>query len=184
MKTAFLSALAVAGAIGVAFSATTCDLAEIKTTLMANATIAAELTPAAAKCETDTGVDIFAITAFPTKETALKFQLSDKGCSPAINLVTRTVNINTRCTIEVNGTVVIYGDLISDFLAGKTGNESDSGSGSVEAPSESASGSESESESGSSSTASTNSTTTSDAATTALSFVTFGAIAAIAVALR
>ncbi|EGZ20145.1 hypothetical protein PHYSODRAFT_285373 [Phytophthora sojae] len=161
----------------------TCDLAAIKTTLMGNETIADKLTTAADKCEADTGVDIFAIEGFPTKETALEFQQSNDGCNVAINIVTSQANINTRCHIDVNGTMVIYGDLVSDFLTGKTGNESESDSAS-ESLSESASGSESESESGSSSTASSNSTSTSDAPTTTLSLVMYGAVAGIAIALR
>ncbi|GMF30138.1 unnamed protein product [Phytophthora fragariaefolia] len=185
MKTAILSVLALVGAIGASVLGETCNFAAIKTTVMANATVAAALGPAADKCTEDTGVDIFAITAFPTKETAKKFQASNDGCNVAINLVTSTVNINTRCTLTVNGTVVIYGDLVSAFLAGKTGNESDSGSGSVGSTSDSASSSGSESESDASSSSSTSkSSSTSDAATTALSFVTYGAIVAIAAALR
>ncbi|ETL45399.1 hypothetical protein L916_04491 [Phytophthora nicotianae] len=183
MKTAFLSALAVAGAIGMAVMATECDLTSIEDTLLANSTIAAKMTPAQEKCEEDTGVDIFAITEFPTKEVALEIQQSDDGCNVLINLVNGYTNINTQCTLEINGTVVIYGRLISDFLDGKTGNETDSSSDSG-SESESESASSSASESGSSSSSASTSGSTSSASTTALSIVTYGAIAAIAAALR
>lgn len=119
---------AAVGVVCIAVTATQCDLKSIEDTLLANATIKAKMEPAQTKCEEDSGVDMFAITEFPTKETALAIQQSDKGCNILINLINGYTNINTQCTIEINSTVVVYGRLISDFLDGKTGNETDTSS--------------------------------------------------------
>ncbi|KAG6615513.1 Elicitin-like protein [Phytophthora cinnamomi] len=179
MKIAILSALVLAG-VGVSVTATQCDLTAIEAALSSGSSTKANMTASEEPCLEATGYNIFDISSFPTSAQAKKAQLSS-ACSALINIVNGQANVASQCTIEVNGTNVTYGHLISSFLNGKTGNESDSGSGSVEIPSASASGSTSGSVS---KTASSNSTTTSDAATTALSFVTYGAIAAIAVALR
>lgn len=174
-----MSSLAVAGAIALVAPMAPCDLENIEATLLSNSTIAAEVKRSKEQCKQDTGVDIFAITEFLTNATASEFQQSNKGCNILINLVNGYTNVNTQCTIVVNGTEKVYGRLISDFLDGKTGNETDSSSDSA---SESTSASSSASESGSNSSLA--SASTSGSSTTALSIVTYGAIAAIAVALR
>ncbi|CEG42113.1 Elicitin [Plasmopara halstedii] len=174
MKSVLLSGFAVAGAVSLAVSATQCDLKSIKNTLLSNSTIKAKLDPAQIKCSEDSGIDMFAITEFPSKETALEIQQSDKGCNILINLINGYTNINTQCTIQINGTTVTYGRLISDFLDGKTGNETDSVS---------SSGSESESSSSASTFGNSGNSSslpsTSGASTLSLSLVTYGVIAAI-----
>lgn len=136
--------------------------------------------PAQMKCKEDTGVDIFAISDFPTKATALKIQKSDKGCNVVINLVNVYANTDAQCTIEINGINVTYGRLISDFLDGKIGNETDTSSDS----SNEIATISSESESGSTSSSSSDQIITSGASTKVLSLTTCGAITAIAFALR
>ncbi|GMF09560.1 unnamed protein product [Phytophthora lilii] len=183
MKASFLSALAVASAIGVAVTATDCDITAIRTILSTGDKTKTILAANEDECLEDSGYDIFSITTFPTLDQAEAAQGSN-ACSNLVNLVNGQVNIDTQCILQLNGTTITYGKLISSFINGKTGNESDSGSGSVELPSESASGSESESESDSTSASASTSASTSGSATTALSFVTYGVIAAIAAALR
>ncbi|KAG7390421.1 hypothetical protein PHYPSEUDO_007944 [Phytophthora pseudosyringae] len=179
MKVCILSALALLSAVTTGVTGiTTCDVAAIQSSLKASATTNATMSTAQPGCLDDTGYDIFAITAFPTLAQSKKAQASS-DCSRLINVVNGQANVASQCTILVNGTTITYGKLISSFLNGKTGNESDSGSGSVEAPSDSDSGStKSGSNSGSASAS------TSGSAPLALSIATYGAIAAIAIALR
>ncbi|OWZ00357.1 hypothetical protein PHMEG_00028470 [Phytophthora megakarya] len=180
MKTFLVSALALLGAIGLSVTADVCDLTKIHAALVANSNTSSALSTSEPKCLDATGYDIFAnVTSFPTLTQSKKAQKAS-SCSTLINLVNGNANVQSQCTIEVNGTSVVYGHLISSFINGKTGNESDSGSASV-GDSESTSGSESES---GSSNSSAHSSSHSGASTTTLSFVTYGAIAAIAVALR
>ncbi|POM70776.1 Hypothetical protein PHPALM_12735 [Phytophthora palmivora] len=178
MKTSLLSALILLGALGITVTAEgVCDLESIHTALATDVKTKTKLAASEEKCLEDTDYDIFDVSSFPTLAQAKDAQASE-DCSVLINLVNGNANVASQCTIEVNGTQVIYGHLISSFLNGKTGNESDSGSDSAGV---SASASESESESGSNSSSA--SASTSSSSTTALSFVTYGAIAAIAVAL-
>lgn len=178
MKTAFLSALAIT--LGVVYAATKCDLKAIESSLKSDKKTKTAMTTAQTECFEATGYDIFDISVFPTPEQSKDAQLSS-ACSQLVNSVNVQANVASQCTIEVNGTIISYGKLVNAFLDGKTGNESDSASGSVEFSSESESGA-SEDET-SSSLSSSSSTSTSGSAATALSFVTYGAIAAIAVAL-
>ncbi|CAI5700673.1 hypothetical protein KXD40_007094 [Peronospora effusa] len=177
MKTVFVSALAIT--LGVAYAATKCDLTAIESSLKSDRKIKNALRTAQSECFEATGYDIFDISVFPTPEQSKDAQLSS-SCSQLVNIVNVQANVASQCTIEVNGTTISYGKLVNAFLDGKTGNESDSGSGSVEFPSESDSGS-SEDETNSSFSSPTS---TSGSVTTALSFVTYGAIAAVAVALH
>ncbi|KAL3659704.1 hypothetical protein V7S43_015378 [Phytophthora oleae] len=170
MKIVVLSALALIAAV----AATDCDLKAIHDTLSANTTTAAKLSKYEPKCKSDSGYDIFDISkSFPTKKQADKAQDS-ASCSELVNIVNSQANAATQCSITIDGTTVTYGHLISNFLDGRMYNESASGSESA--------GDKSASES--SESASSSGSGASDASTTALSFVTYGAIAAIAVALR
>lgn len=181
MKSLFVPTAALLAAAGVAVLATDCDLKGIQSQLEANATIAGTMSTASEKCLDATGIDIFDIEEFPTKAQVKKAQGSS-GCSTLINILNGNANLNTWvCNITVEGKSVVYGRLISDFLDGKTGNESDSGSGSVELPSDSDSGSSASEESA---TGSDSASKASASSTTALSFVAYGVAAAIAAALH
>ncbi|EGZ20144.1 hypothetical protein PHYSODRAFT_312932 [Phytophthora sojae] len=184
MKTACLSALALAGAIAYS-SAADCDMAKIEGMLYPNASAGL------ASCENATGIDIFAVGTFPTTEQVT--QLSQNvDCADYLNQINQVANSEIQCNVTIEGVPVSFGKLIADFLTGKTGNESDSGSGSIEIPSASASGSV---ESGSAnldssatssgSAASSKSTGSSGAAGAhALSFVGYCVAGAIALALH
>ncbi|CAI5742217.1 unnamed protein product [Peronospora destructor] len=177
MKTAFVFALAIT--LGVAYAATKCDLAAIESSLKSDRETKIAMRTAQTECFEATGYDIFDIFVFPTPEQSKDAQLSS-SCSQLVNIVNVQANVASQCTIEVNGTTISYGKLVNAFLNGKTGNESNSASGSVEFPSESDLGSFEDETSLSFSS----STSTFGSATTAFSFVTYGAIAAIVVALH
>ncbi|KAG7400427.1 hypothetical protein PHYBOEH_005802 [Phytophthora boehmeriae] len=177
MKTVLVSALGLLVALVAAANAP-CDLAAIKTKLEANATTLADVQQAEQKCLDASGINIFNLTTFPTTKQAKAAQGSG-SCSKLVNYINANQNIDSQCTVTLGNKTIIYGRLISDFLDGKTGNESDSGSGSIEAPSDSGS-----SESGSNETSKTPAPSTSGSGATALSFVAYGAIAAIAAALH
>ncbi|KAE9002746.1 hypothetical protein PR003_g18158 [Phytophthora rubi] len=182
MKTACLSALALAGAIAYS-SAADCDMNKIEGMLYPNASAGL------ANCQNATGIDIFAVSTFPTKEQVT--QLSQNvDCADYLNQINQVANSEIQCNVTIEGVPVTFGKLIADFLTGMTGNESDSGSGSIELPSASASGSV---ESGSAkldkstssgSSASSKSTAKSDATGAhALSIVGYCVAGAIALAL-
>ncbi|KAG1688710.1 hypothetical protein DVH05_003147 [Phytophthora capsici] len=169
MKVIFLSALALIAAA----AATDCDLKAIHETLSANSTTKEDLNTYEPQCKDKSGYDIFDLSkGFPTSAQAKKAQASS-ACSKLVNIVNSQANIDTQCSVTFNGTTVTYGHLISNFLDGRTYNQS----AKVTKPEE-------ESDSGSSESASASGSGSSDAPTTALSFVAYGAIAAIAVALR
>ncbi|CAH0476838.1 unnamed protein product [Peronospora belbahrii] len=177
MKTLFVSTLAIT--LSVAYAASKCDLSAIESSLKSDKRTKTTMSTAQPGCLEDTGYDIFDISVFPTLKQSQDAQLSNY-CSQLINTVNGQANVASQCTIEANGTTITYGTLISAFLNGKTGNESDSGSGSVELVNESNSNSFEDD----SSSSTLSSSSTSGSGTTAMSFVTYGAIIAIAAALR
>lgn len=133
MKTAFVSVAAVIAAAAYS-SAADCDMAKIESMLYPNAT------QGLADCENATGIDIFAVSQFPTSEQVT--QLSQNvDCADYLNQINQVANSETQCNVTIEGVAINFGTLIADFLTGKTGNESDSGSGSIEIPSASSSGS-------------------------------------------
>ncbi|GMF30137.1 unnamed protein product [Phytophthora fragariaefolia] len=133
MKTACLSAIALVGAIAYS-SAADCDMNKIEGLLYANAS------EGLANCQNATGIDIFAVSTFPTTEQVT--QLSQNvDCADYLNQINQVANSEIQCNVTIEGVPISFGKLIADFLTGKTGNESDSGSGSIEIPSASASGS-------------------------------------------
>ncbi|KAG7390422.1 hypothetical protein PHYPSEUDO_007945 [Phytophthora pseudosyringae] len=184
MKTAFVSAAALVAAAAYS-SAADCDMAKIESMLYPNAT------QGLADCVNATGVDVFAVSQFPTSEQVT--QLSQNvDCADYLNQINQVANAEIQCNVTVEGVSINFGALIADFLTGKTGNESDSGSGSIEVPSASASGSLAagstvldSSATSSGSTAASKSTGSSGASSAhALSFLAYGVAAAVAMALQ
>lgn len=181
-------ALVVAAYSAVHAETTSCDMSAIEGKLYANGTTGL------AKCASETGVDIFAINEFPTKAEIASI-VNNTGCVNYINQVTQVANtIIYSCTVDVEGQTIVFGELLADFLEGKTGNASESGSGSTISVSDSGSDSASGSESsgvdskGAASTAGstsnhTSSTTKSVATSTTMSSIAAGCIAVISVAL-
>ncbi|RLN13872.1 hypothetical protein BBJ28_00014835 [Nothophytophthora sp. Chile5] len=176
MKTSFLTTLALVNvAAGLAVATAPCNMDAIKEKLPSN------MTTVQTKCESSTGIGIFNMTSFPTKaEVTLLHHNTD--CSMFINAVNTRANSEIDCNVTVDGVSTNYRTLINKFLSGHTGNESDSGSGSVEFPSESDSGSATGNTP--TPTPSTTATVTSGSAASVLSFVAYGAVAAIALALH
>lgn len=187
MKTAigaFLAAAAAALAM-----AENCDLGAIQGSLYPNAT------QGLADCSNATGVDIFAMSEFPTEAQA-EAVFQDRDCVDYYNQINQVANAEIQCTINVGGTDVVFADLITALLTGHTGNESDSGSGSeVEFPeSESGSAEESaasaasdagdDSASGNATAASASSSNAAAGGSNVLSLVSLGAAALIAAALH
>ncbi|RLN80682.1 hypothetical protein BBJ28_00014421 [Nothophytophthora sp. Chile5] len=184
MKTATFSVLAVLGAVAVTvYAVEPCNDSDIEGKLLPNGT------EFRANCLSATGVDVFALDEFPTKDQA-QLLSETRDCVNYLNQINQVANQEIQCETQVGDQTVIFRDLITDFLTGETGNKtevaSESGSGSdVEFPgSESDSGSAgspkkkkkvaSSSDSGSGSEEAgfdNNSTSTSGAATTSLSIV-------------
>lgn len=119
---AFLAATVAALAM-----AENCDLGAIQSALYPNAT------QGLLDCSNATGVDIFALTEFPTEEEA-QAVFQDRDCVDYYNQINQVANAEIQCTINVGGTDVVFAELITSLLTGHTGNESDSDSGSVEFP--------------------------------------------------
>lgn len=189
MKTfASVAAIALVAAAYSAVHAETasCDMSAIEGKLYANGTAGL------AKCASETGVDIFAINEFPTKAEIASI-VNSTDCVNYINQVTQVANtIIYSCTVDVEGQTIVYGELLADFLEGKTGNASESSSGSTISVSDSGSGSEVSSsadgskgstESSAGSSSSHTSTITSFAASTTMSSIAAGSIAILSVAL-
>ncbi|GMF09561.1 unnamed protein product [Phytophthora lilii] len=184
MKTAYLSALALVGAVAYS-SAADCDMGLIESKLYPNAT------QGLADCQNATGIDIFAVGQFPTTEQVT--QLSENvDCADYLNQINQVANAEIQCNVTIEGVPINFGKLIADFLTGKTGNESDSGSGSIEIPSDSASGSmpsgsaDLESSAASSESKASSESTGSNGASgaQALSFVAYCVAATVALALH
>ncbi|KAG6615656.1 elicitin-like protein [Phytophthora cinnamomi] len=133
MKTACLSAIALAAAIAYS-SAADCDMAKIEGMLYPNASAGL------ASCENATGIDIFTVSTFPTTKQVTELS-QNVDCADYLNQINQVANSEIQCNVTIDGVSISFGKLIADFLTGKTGNESDSGSGSIVLPSASASGS-------------------------------------------
>ena len=133
MKTAFVSATALVAAAAYS-SAAKCNLAKIEGLLFSNAT------RGLANCESATGINIFAVSEFPTSEQVTDLS-QNVDCANYLNQINRVANAETQCNITIEGVDINFGMLIAEFLSGRTGNESDSGSDSIEIPSASDSGS-------------------------------------------
>ncbi|CAI5700664.1 hypothetical protein KXD40_007084 [Peronospora effusa] len=129
MKTAFVSAAALI-ATATYSSAAKCNLAKIEGLLFSNAT------RGLANCESATGINIFAVTKFPTSEQVTDLS-ENVGCTDYLNQINRVANAETQCNVTIEGVEINFGTLIAEFLSGRTGNESDSGSDSIEIPSDS-----------------------------------------------
>lgn len=188
MKTSAVAAFLAATGVAALVAAENCDLSAIQGSLYPNAT------QGLADCANSTGVDIFAISEFPTEEQA-EAVFQDRDCVDYYNQINQVANSEIYCTITVSGTEVVFAELITSLLTGHTGNESESDSGSVEFPSDSdsgssdagdASGSTSDADASSSEASSTSSKSSSNGAvsTGAYSLVVAGAATLIAAALH
>ncbi|KAF4324158.1 hypothetical protein JM18_001436 [Phytophthora kernoviae] len=160
MKTSTFSIIAVLGtAVGIAFAQTQCDMSAIEGSLLANGTTWHD------SCTAATGFDVFMLSSLPTTSQAKQIS-QNRDCVNYLNQLNQQANSGIQCTTQVGDQTVNLGELLTDFLTGKTGNKtkvatvgSDSASGSVEislsgSDSESGSASSSESESTSGSTTS------------------------------
>ncbi|RLN52202.1 hypothetical protein BBJ29_000790 [Phytophthora kernoviae] len=160
MKTSTFSIIAVLGtAVGIAFAQDQCDMSAIEGSLLANGTTWHD------SCTAATGFDVFMLSSLPTTSQAKQIS-QNRDCVNYLNQLNQQANSGIQCTTQVGDQTVNLGELLTDFLTGKTGNKtkvatvgSDSASGSVEI---SLSGSDSKSGSTSSSkSASTSGSTTS-----------------------
>ncbi|GMF30136.1 unnamed protein product [Phytophthora fragariaefolia] len=145
MQTSTFALVAITSAAAAAVYATEpCDLSAIQGKLLANGTTWHD------SCTANTGVDVFLLTSFPTKDQA-KSIMQSRDCVNYINQVNQLANSAIQCETTVGDQTVNFADLLTDFLTGKTGNKtkevvvgSDSMSGSVSlSSSESGSASES-----------------------------------------
>ncbi|TDH71041.1 hypothetical protein CCR75_002792 [Bremia lactucae] len=84
-----------------------------------------------ADCGNATGINIFSVAEFPTLDQVETLSENVK-CSNSFNQINQVANTEIQCNITIEGVSINFGGLISSFLSGKTGNESDSGSGSIQ----------------------------------------------------
>lgn len=132
MKTCMtLALLSAAAAMATTSDAANCDFGVIQGKLYANATDGLK------KCATETGIDIWAVTNFPTEKQAQKLMTS-RNCVDYLNQINERANQEIQCDIQIADTTKGFGSFITDLLTGQTGNqtESDSGSDEVEVPEE------------------------------------------------
>ncbi|RLN13873.1 hypothetical protein BBJ28_00014834 [Nothophytophthora sp. Chile5] len=177
MKAATFSVLALLGAVAVTvYAVEPCNNSDIENKLFPNST------EFRANCLNATGVDVFALNEFPTKHQA-QLLSETRDCVNYLNQINQVANGDIWCETHVGNQTVIFGDLITAFLTGKTGNKTkaeSSGSGSnsnVKFPKSKANSSSAGSNSSSSGSGFeeagvvNNSTSTGGAATAALSIV-------------
>ncbi|KAL3659706.1 hypothetical protein V7S43_015380 [Phytophthora oleae] len=150
MKTTTFLLLATVVAVTAAQNETqSCDMGAIEGSLLPNGTEWHD------SCAAATGVDVFNMGSFPTKEEAKSVQQS-RDCVNYLNQINQQANTEIQCETTVGDQSINFGELLTDLLKGQSSNKtkevdvgSDSMSGSV-----SLSASESGSESTSTSEAS------------------------------
>ncbi|TYZ63847.1 hypothetical protein PybrP1_000463 [[Pythium] brassicae (nom. inval.)] len=98
--------------------AANCDFGAIQGKLYENATAGLR------KCATETGVDIWAITKFPTEKQA-KSIMTSRTCVDFLNQINERANREIQCDIQIGDTVKGFGSLITDVLTGQTGNQTE-----------------------------------------------------------
>lgn len=187
MKTASsVAAIALAAAAySVVHAQSTCDTSAIQGKLYPNAT----------EMMNNCDINVFELSEFPTQDE-IDTVVKNTDCVNYINQIFQVANVLIyNCTIMIEGETVVFGELITEFLEGKTGNESESASGSTISVSDSGSGSVSTSSSESSSAgdgskalssasgSASNVTTTSLAASTTMSSIAAGCVAILSVSL-
>lgn len=109
--------------------AANCDFGAIQAKLFPNATDGLR------KCAKETGVDIWAVTAFPTEKQAQNVMTS-RTCVDFLNQINERANREIQCDIQIGDTVKGFGSFITDVLTGQTGNQTEveTGSNDVEVP--------------------------------------------------
>lgn len=117
MKTSLLSATALI-ATATYSRAADCDIAKIESRLYPNAT------EGLASCAEATGIDIFAVSQFPTSDQVASLS-ENMNCVNYYNQINQVANAEIQCNVTVGGVSIVFGELIADFLMSKTGNETD-----------------------------------------------------------
>ncbi|TDH71262.1 hypothetical protein CCR75_002812 [Bremia lactucae] len=131
MKTAIVSAAALI--VGASYSlASDCDVAKIESQLFPNAT------KGLANCGNATGINIFAVSQFPTLDQVTLLS-ENVDCANYLNQINQVANVEIQCNVTIDGVPINFGKLIASFLTGKTGNETDTDPSPTEVPSSSAS---------------------------------------------
>lgn len=118
-----LAAAASAALLGALTTGAPCDLSAIQSALLPNATAGLE------QCATTSGVDIWALSDFPTEEQA-QAVMHNRDCVDFLNQVNQRANAQIQCDLTVGNQTVVFADLIVDFLSGQTGEPEASASGS------------------------------------------------------
>lgn len=131
MKSCSIFALLSVAAAAPWTLAAKCDFGVIQAKLYENATAGLS------KCATETGVDIWALTAFPTEQQAQSVMTS-RTCVDFLNQINERANREIQCDIQIGDTVKGLGSFITDVLTGQTGNqtevETETGSNDIELP--------------------------------------------------
>nr|CCA17413.1 elicitinlike protein putative [Albugo laibachii Nc14] len=92
-----------------------CDIFQIQSKLLPNGT---EYNDA---CQSKTGYNIFLLDKYPSEEQVQTLSHT-RECTDVLNQINSRANQLIQCDVNVNGTNVSYGWLISTWLMGKTGN--------------------------------------------------------------
>ncbi|KAI9906402.1 hypothetical protein PsorP6_003447 [Peronosclerospora sorghi] len=144
-----------------------------------------------ANCQSATGIDIFAVSQFPSSDQVKKLS-QNVDCANYLNQINQRANAEIQCNVTVEGVPINFGHLIAEFLTGKTGNETDtSKDDTIQLPSGSDSGTNSSMEQTEAPTSSKpdetpkkSSPSTSASDTRALSFIAYCVAATLALALQ
>ncbi|KAG6615681.1 Elicitin-like protein [Phytophthora cinnamomi] len=117
MQTNTFAILAISGAaIAAVYATEPCNMSAIKGSLLPNGTTWHE------SCTAKTGVDVFAMSMFPTKAQAKNISQS-RDCVNYINQINQQANTAIQCEITVGDQTIILGELLTDLLKGQTGNK-------------------------------------------------------------
>lgn len=94
-----------------------CDIPQIQGTLLPNGTEYNNI------CQSKSGYDIFSLDKYPNEEQ-VQVLSHTRECTDVLNQINSRANQLIQCDVNINGTNLSYGWLISTWLMGKTGNPS------------------------------------------------------------
>lgn len=94
----------------------TCDMGAIMGTLLPNGTTWHD------SCAAATGVDVFQISTFPTKDEAKIVQQS-RDCVNYINQLNQQANTAIQCDMTIGDQTIAFASLLTDLLKGESSNK-------------------------------------------------------------
>ncbi|CAH0474765.1 unnamed protein product [Peronospora belbahrii] len=108
--------IAAASAITAVYAAESCDMDTIQNSLLLNGTTWHE------NCAAATGMDVFAMSTFPTNEEALTI-FQSRDCVNYLNQLNQQANTQIQCETQVGNQTIVLAELLTDLLMGKSSNK-------------------------------------------------------------